>query len=227
MDKKIKTFLGLSFLFLVGYGVSSYADSEVRFAQVRRANEEEAETTEEVTNTNQQISFTDENNNSIPDEWEQFWDNNISSHVFGVSLGAIIGVGTSALGAVYTLQKYKSLRKSTKATVESAETTVTNFTSNYQSLVDSYKDTTDGLKTRVVELVTINEDLAKQVKKLADEIKIATQDNADLTEKYSQVCAKLDTVLQNQTVMADIESKAVVVENAREALGYGREENEG
>lgn len=161
--------------------------------------EETSEDTPIITEIDSDITLVDADGNGIPDIIENYYDQNIrEQYMFGISLGAIIGVLSSIATAVIMISKNA---KSNKIILETNKKTE----SRISQLADENRLLRESIKQK--ELLIENQE--KQYKETVANFEKTTQANLKRFEEasvkleaYGQVEKKLDAVLEINKLIA-------------------------
>lgn len=149
----------------------------------------------EETTTSQEVVYDDKNNNGLPDEWEDYWSENISkSFTLGMVITLAVNILYVAVSSALMFSKTNKFSKGTK--LFSSET------QKLQDIANSQKEVIESQKLLIEkQLETIKTSQEKYEKQL----KSQTAENERLNQRLQMITSQLNSY---STTMKSIEKIA-------------------
>ena len=138
---------------------------------------------------NKTITFEDLDEDGIPDVINDYYNENIrDQYMFGIGLGAILGVLASIVSNIYIAKKNNGATKEIKATSEK-----TNI--ELLKIVTELKNEFNNLKDENSKLIVLNNKYVNDYKLLASEIINSNEKSTKVLTNYAKINDKLDVTL--------------------------------
>lgn len=142
-----------------------------------------------VEEENKTVTFEDLDNDGIPDVINDYYNENIrDQYMFGIGLGAILGVMASIISTIYIAKKNNGATKEIKATSEK-----TNI--ELLKIVTELKNELNNLKDENSKLIVLNNKYVNDYKLLASEIINSNEKSTKVLTNYAKINDKLDITL--------------------------------
>ena len=142
------------------------------------------------TETTENVTFEDLDNDGIPDIINDYYDEHIrDQYMFGIGLGAILGVFASIISAIYIAKKNNTSVNALKATNEKTNEKLLEIIKDLYNKVSELKEEND-------RIVTLNNKYVNDYKLLASEIINSNEKSTKVLKNYAKVNDKLDIALE-------------------------------
>lgn len=142
------------------------------------------------TETTESITFEDLDNDGIPDIINDYYDEHIrDQYMFGIGLGAILGVFASIISAIYIAKKNNTSVNALKATNEKTNEKLLEIIKDLYNKVSELKEEND-------RIMALNNKYVNDYKLLASEIINSNEKSTKVLKNYAKVNDKLDIALE-------------------------------
>lgn len=142
--------------------------------------------------SNNEVTLEDKNQNGIPDSIEDYYDQHIrDQYAFGISLGSIIGFGTSLIGWLTIHLKNKKTSKFITTQVDDLKKQVTDMKEEFEKYYSFNK-----------EVVAKNNELTNENRILAEKIILSNNEVTIALNQYKDIDDKINTIVNNQLIFS-------------------------
>lgn len=202
----ISSLIASSFLLSVGGVTTTHAEGEEsssapssEVVSSEESSSSEVISSESVSSSDKKINFEDTDGDGIPDVITDYYNEKIrDQYLFGISLGALIGLATSILGTIWTIKKNSSSNKLFKTSIGTQDEKLKELDSKlaeYEKLIKELEIQRENQTTDSTELLKKNE---AQISEMLESLK----ESVKVLQNYANIEIKMDAMIKCLELMA-------------------------
>lgn len=159
---------------------------------------------ENSSTTRTSITFEDLDNDGIPDIINDYYNEHIrDQYMFGIGLGAILGVLASIVVAIYNARKGNQTNKDLKVTTNAINKEVNDLVKTFETQLKEIESKLNDIEKEYTNTITINNKYVNDYKLLTSELIKSTQKSTKVLENYSLIETKLNAVIECLDLIAE------------------------
>lgn len=159
---------------------------------------------ENSSTTRTSVTFEDLDNDGIPDVINDYYNEHIrDQYMFGIGLGAILGVLASIVVAIYNASKGNKTNSDLKVTTNGIKEEVNDLVKTFKTQLKEIESKLNAIEKEYTNTITINNKYVNDYKMLVGEMMKSLQESTKVLENYALIEVKLNAVIECLDLIAE------------------------